>query len=140
MVHKSPCPPICLKCSMGRQGRWVPPSPGHLYPSRCVFVCVAYAYILLGRLGRPRQGGNDRYRSTTHNTVVADQYDYKGGHEGGSESPCLAPYAHWVGFVCMGVPQVPPGHPKQGGNGRYRSITHDPVVVDHQNYIPLDSP
>ena len=56
MVQKSPCPPICLKYSMGRQGRWVPPSPGHLYPSRCVFVCVAYAYILLGRLGRPRQG------------------------------------------------------------------------------------
>ena len=95
---------------------------------------MAYAYILLGRLGRPRQGGNDRYRSTTHSTVVADQYDYKGGHEGGSESSHQAPYAHWVGFVCMGVPQVPPGHPKQGGNDRYRSITHDPVAADQPIY------
>ena len=90
---------------MGRQGRWVPPSPGHLYPSRCVFVCVAYAYILLGRLGRPRQGGNDRYRSTTHSTVVADQYDYKGGHEGGSESSHQAPYAHALNIrrICRGA-------------------------------------
>ena len=55
---------------------------------------------------------------------------WKGGHRGGSANSYLAPYAHWVGFVYMGVPQVPPGHPKQGGNDRYRSITHDPVVAD----------
>ena len=48
--------------------------------------------------------------------------------------------AHWVGFVCMEVPQVPPSHPRQGENDRYRSITHDSVVADHQNYTPLDSP
>ena len=37
-----------------------------------------------------------------------------GGHQGGDGSSHLAPYSHWVGFVCMrGAPQFSrPRHPK----------------------------
>ena len=36
-----------------------------------------------------------------------------GGHQGGGWSSHLAPYDHWVGFVCMGAP--PPYGAKRAG-------------------------